>query len=193
MKSGKINRPITANDFRPISLLNSILKLITKLMADRLQAQVIPLIHNNQYEFIKSRTIQDCLAWNFEYIHQYQHSKRELVIFKLDLEKAFDTVEHNSILQMLKSFSNKWVQWVQRILETGSSSMLLNGVPGKAFECRRGVRHGDTLSPLLFVLASDLLQCIINKAHKQGLLSMPIRADPSGNFPIMTHPDHESI
>jgi len=68
----KNSNPVTPNDFRPISLLNSVLKLITKLMADMLQALIIPLIHKNQYGFIKSRSIQDCLAWAFEYIHQCQ-------------------------------------------------------------------------------------------------------------------------
>ena len=68
----KNNNPITPNDFRPISSMNSILKLITKLMADGLQAVIIPLIHKNQYGFIKARTIQDCLAWALEYIHQCQ-------------------------------------------------------------------------------------------------------------------------
>lgn len=86
-------------------------------------------------------------------------------------------------------FTDKWIHWTQRILETGSSPLLPNGVPGKCFDCKRGVRQGDPLSLLLFVLAIDLPQCIINKAHQQSLMSMPIEVDPSGNLPIIQYAD----
>jgi hypothetical protein len=86
-------------------------------------------------------------------------------------------------------FDETWIGWVQKILESGTTSVMLNGTPGKQFQCRRGVRQGDPLSPLLFVLAADLLQCIVNKAHNQGLFSLPIEADPSNNFPIIQYAD----
>jgi hypothetical protein len=71
----------------------------------------------------------------------------------------------------------------------GTSSVLLNGVPGKDFECKRGVRQGDPLSPLLFVLAAELLQCIINKAYQMGLLGLPIPVRDTENFPIIQYAD----
>jgi retron-type reverse transcriptase len=164
--------PKTVSDFRPISLLNSSLKIITKILADRLQQVILQLIHKNQYGFIKSRTIHDCLAWCFEYIHQCKHSRRQPIILKLDFEKTFDTVEHSAIIQILEhmGFLPRWVQWINNILSLGMFVVILNGVPGRKFKCKRGVCQGDPLSPLIFVLAAELLQILVNRAATQGLL-----------------------
>ena len=58
-----------ATDYRPISLFNTSLKLITKVLANRLQKLIKKIINQNQYGFIKTRTIQDYLAWALEYLH----------------------------------------------------------------------------------------------------------------------------
>jgi hypothetical protein len=55
---------------------------------------------------------------------------------------------------------------MEMIFTSGASAALLNGVPGKVFHCKRGVRQGDPLSPLLFVLAADFLQTILNNAQQ---------------------------
>ena len=65
----KIGSPESVNDYRPITLLNCFLKLLTKILANRLQKVILKVVHKNQYGFLKGRTIQDCIAWDFEFIH----------------------------------------------------------------------------------------------------------------------------
>jgi hypothetical protein len=109
------------------------LKILTKLLANRLQAKILKLEHVNQYGFLKSRSNQDCVAWAFEYIHGCKQSKREVVILKLDFTKAIDTIEHQAILNILRcwGFDERWINWVQSIFSTGFSLVLLNGAHGK--------------------------------------------------------------
>jgi hypothetical protein len=171
-------------------LTNVCLKFLTKLLANRLQDKILECIHKNQYGFLRRRSIQDCLAWSFEYLHLCHASKKPIIILKLDFAKAFGTIEHEAILQVMEhmGFNQTCLGWTREILSSGTSSILLNGISGKQFTCKRGVRQGDPLSPLLYVFGSDLLQSVINELMSQGLLHMPI-ATNDVDFPIVQYAD----
>jgi len=82
---------------------------------------------------------------------------------------------------------------MNQIFSSATSSVLLNGTFGKTFHCLRGVRQGDPLSPLLFVLAADFLQTLINKGKDLGLLNLPIPLETNKDFPIIQYADDTLI
>jgi hypothetical protein len=90
------------HDFRPISLTNVCVKFLTKLAANRLQDVILSCIHKNQYGFLKGRSLLDCLSWAFEYLYLYHASKNPMIILKLEIAKSIDTIEHESILQVMQ-------------------------------------------------------------------------------------------
>lgn len=77
-------------------------------------------------------------------------------------------------------------------MSSGTSVVLLNGVPGKSFHCKRGVRQDDPLSPLLFVLAADILQEVVNKPRDMGLLRLPLEKC-GHDFPIIQCADDTTM
>ena len=128
-------------------------------------------------------------------IYVTNQKKKEIIILKLDFEKAFDKVEYSAILDMLKhlGFGDKFGNWVREILYSASTSVLLNGVPGKPIKCKRGVRQGDPLSPILYVLAGELLQYVINKAWTDGDIQLPLANYFGLDYPIIQYVDDTLI
>jgi hypothetical protein len=99
-------------------------------------------------------------------------------------------VEHEAILQVMrhKGFNDKWLKWSSDFLSTGHSMVLLNGVPGRQFECKRGVRQGDPISPLYYLFGLDLLQSSVNDLVRLGQLQKLIDTYDD-DFPIIQYAD----
>ena len=163
----------SVSDYRPISLINSLAKLITKILADRLAPKLNDLVSGCQNAFIKKRCIHDNFVYVQNVIKALHKAKRPTLFIKLDISKAFDSISWVYLLETLQAlgFGQKWRDWIATLLATSSSRVLLNGTPGKKFKHARGLRQGDPLSPMLFILAIDPLQKMIELAAQKGLIN----------------------
>ncbi|WVZ68943.1 LOW QUALITY PROTEIN: hypothetical protein U9M48_017814 [Paspalum notatum var. saurae] len=131
------------------------------------------IVSQSQNAFIKGRCIHDNFLYVQRVIRKLHKIKRKALFIKLDISKAFDSINWPYLLEVLEvlGFGTRWRNWIAALLATSSSGVLLNGKPGKKIVHRRGLRQGDPLSPMLFILAIDPLQRIIERAVQSGVLS----------------------
>jgi hypothetical protein len=164
-------------DFRPISLVHSFAKIVTKLLANRLAAKLPSLVSCDQSAFVKGRCILDIFMLVQETAKALHRQKEPRLLLKLDISKAFDSVSWPFLLEVLQhlGFGPTWCNILAKLLRSSSTRVLVNGEPGDLICHQQGLRQGDPLSPMLFIIVMDVLNSLITKALEQGLLQPLLR------------------
>lgn len=132
----KTKAPEDFSQFRPISLCNVIMKIVTKSIANRLKMVLPDLISESQSAFVPGRLIMDNAVIALEIFHflkKKTKGKNDFFFFalKLDMSKAYYKMEWNLLEEFLKNmnFTGSFIELIMRYITTVSYSVLLNGKP----------------------------------------------------------------
>lgn len=168
------------SDYRLISVINLLPKIISKILANRLAKTLPDLISIQQTAFVKGHYIAENFLSTREIIHHLSAGGHEAVFAKVDFSKAFDSINWNFLIMVMegRGFPPRWIRWISDILGTSSSRIVMNGERSAYFQHKRGLRQGDPLSPLLFILAVDVLQVMVSNVNSTLALDCPIKFLP---------------
>ncbi|KAG7578318.1 hypothetical protein ISN45_Aa03g025130 [Arabidopsis thaliana x Arabidopsis arenosa] len=158
-------------NFRPISCLNTVYKIISRLLMNRLKTTLPDLILPNQTAFVKDRLLLENVLLASEVIQGYHiNSRKARITLKVDIAKAFDSVRWDFLLITLQAYQipTSFLNWIRACVCCPSFSVSINGVTSGFFKGKTGLRQGDPLSPVLFVLIMNVLSLMLNKAAEYG-------------------------
>lgn len=135
----KKDKVITMNDFRLISLIGCVYKIISKILVERLSKVMDNIISENQSAFVRNRLIHDGVVILNESINEVKNKKLARIFFKIDFAKAYNSVEWGFLDDIMKilEFDVKWQKWIMECVSSAKVNVLVNGSPSGEFKLER--------------------------------------------------------
>ncbi|VFQ73955.1 unnamed protein product [Cuscuta campestris] len=161
-------------DYRPIALSTFFSKMLSMIVANRLGPMLNKIISPEHAGFQKGKGIEEHILLTNELMHKLDSKVRGgNVMIKLDMAKAFDKISWNYLQAILQAFgfNEQSISLLLQNLRATYMSVLVNGKPNGFFKIKRGVKQGDPLSPLLFIIGSEGFARSLNHAINSGYIS----------------------
>ncbi|XP_042485314.1 uncharacterized protein LOC122065562 [Macadamia integrifolia] len=170
----KTEEALSLDKFRPLCMGNFFYKIISKVLTMRLTRVLPKIIFEEQGAFQKGKIIHSNISLASELANMMFASTRGGGMgLKIDIQKVFETISWNFIFHILRRFGffEKWISWIYQILASARISVLLNGGPVGYLSVERGLRQGDPILPMLFIIAKEVLcrglsELLANKSIK---------------------------
>ena len=168
----KVEKPLTFDEFRPISLCNCVYKIISKIIALCIKPILSRMISKEQFAFLSHRQIHEAIGTAQEVLHSIKTLSKKVVILKIDLSKTFDRVSWSYIQLILTQigFPHPFINWIMCCFTSMSFSVLVNGAALGFFHTERWLRQGCPISPLLFLLIMEGLTRLLKNVRSTGAM-----------------------
>ena len=150
-------------NWRPISLLNVDYKICSKALSLRLKKVLGSIVDPDQTCSVPGRSISSNLALLRDTLDFIERTGETGVLISLDQEKAFDRVNRSFLMNLLEhfGFGPSFCSWIFSLYNGAYMRILVNDFLSDPVPLLRGVRQGDALSPMLYVLCVEVLACRI--------------------------------
>jgi len=180
-KNGKDKSKL--ENLRPISLSNCDIKLCTKALALRVNKVLPSILSSTQTGYIPGRQVNDNSRLLEELITSCKQKSEQGYLITLDARKAFDSVDHEYLLHILRlfGFPPEFVNNVKMLYNGLESNILVNGYTTEYLNIEQSVKQGDALSCALFIIAIEPLLRQINK--NKNIIGFEIKGE-EGNFEL---------
>ena len=146
-------------NYRPVSLLVSTYKIFSTMIYLRLLREVERYINKWQAGFRQRRGYVDNVVVLLEILRQCAEAGQRVYAFKADIEKAFDSIDHEALFDALRraGASRKTIALIKDIYAKAKAVIRFGRACGDIFKIGRGVLEGDIISALLFILTLEVV------------------------------------
>lgn len=182
----KVTGAANLSEFRPISLCNTVYKVISKIIGARLKRLTPLVVQRNQVGFVKGRLLCENVLLASELVSEFNKpGTTSRGCLQIDITKAYDNVDWIFMLNILKAFDlpQILIQWIQACITSPHYSVAFNGELVGFFPGKKGLRQGDPISSSLFVMAMDILAKNLDAAVRARLFNTHLKC----RYPLITH------
>lgn len=171
----KVKKPQSIGDLRPISLCNVLVRILSKILSNRLKSCLGSIISDKQSAFIEGRILTGNALIAFEinhYMKRKTQGKNGIAGHKIDVSKAYDKLEWGFIHNMMQrfGFNQRWIDRVMYFVSSVRYSFSHNGEVFGDVAPKRGLRKGDPISPYIYIMCAEGLSSIIQRNEGADLL-----------------------
>lgn len=152
-------------NYRPITMLNADLKILSKVLSNRLKEVMPGIIKTNQAYGVQGRDIADTTFSIKDSLRYINEKGKDGFLISLDFEKAFDRVEHSFLFDILRKFGfgDNFIKWITIMYKGATTKVKCNGFLTPCFKITRSIRQGCPLSALLYSLVAEPLGLAIKQ------------------------------